>query len=70
MSMIFSAIFAVIGVGLLYLAIGISSATTETKVIWASGLSLAVAFVFLIVWTMAKDSIRTYERELRRRVSP
>jgi uncharacterized membrane protein len=70
MSMIFSAAFAVMGIGLLYLAIMISDASDETKVLWASGLSLGVAFVFLMVWTMAKDSIRTYERELRRKISP
>jgi uncharacterized membrane protein len=70
MSMIFSAAFAVMGIGLLYLAIMISDASDETKVLWASGLSLGVAFVFLMVWTMAKDSIRTYERELKRKISP
>lgn len=70
MSMMFSAVFAVIGIGLLYLAIVISDASNEMKVLWSSGLSLAVAFVFLMVWTMAKDSIRTYERELRRKISP
>jgi membrane protein CcdC involved in cytochrome C biogenesis len=70
MSMMFSAAFAVIGIGLLYLAIMISDASDETKVIWASGLSLAVAFVFLLVWSMAKDSIKTYERELKRKISP
>ena len=70
MSMIFSAAFAVMGIGLLYLAIMISDASDETKVLWASGLSLGVAFVFLMVWTIAKDSIRTYERELKRKISP
>ncbi|MBU1915329.1 MAG: hypothetical protein KJ563_09075, partial [Candidatus Thermoplasmatota archaeon] len=60
----------VIGIGLLYLAIVISDASNEMKVIWASGLSLTVAFVFLLVWSMAKDSIKTYERELKRKISP
>lgn len=70
MSMIFSSAFAVLGIGLLYMAIMMSEASDEMKVLWASGLSLAVAFVFLMVWTMAKDSIRTYEREMRRKISP
>lgn len=62
-----SAIFAVIGIGLLYLAIAISDASETTKVIWASGLSLTVAVVFLIIWTMARDSTRQQERETKRR---
>jgi len=62
-----SAIFAVIGIGLLYLAIAISDASETTKIIWASGLSLTVATVFLIIWTMARDSARLQERETKRR---
>jgi hypothetical protein len=40
------------------------------KVLWASGLSLTMAFTFLIIWTMARDSMRVHERESRRRMSP
>ena len=65
-----SAVFSVVGVGLLYLAIAISDASETLKIIWASGLSLTVAFVFLMIWTMAKDTIRSAEREQRRRTSP
>lgn len=62
-----SAAFAVIGVGLLYLAIGISSASLEMKIIWASALSMGVAVAFAVVWTMARDSIRARELELKRK---
>lgn len=62
-----SAAFAVIGVGLLYLAIAISSTSLEMKILWASGLSMGVAAAFAIVWTMARDSIRAREIELRRK---
>ena len=65
-----SAVFAVVGVALLYLAIAISDASETMKIIWASGLSLTVAFVFLIIWTMAKDTLRAVEREQRRRTTP
>jgi hypothetical protein len=65
-----SAVFAVIGVALLYLAIAISDASETMKIIWASGLSLTVAFVFLLIWTMARDTMRAVEREQRRKTSP
>jgi uncharacterized membrane protein YhaH (DUF805 family) len=65
-----SAIFSVIGVALLYVAIAISDASMTMKIIWASGLSLTVAFVFLIIWTMARDTMRAMERELKKRASP
>jgi hypothetical protein len=64
------AAFAVAGVGLLYLAIAISSVPDVTKILWASALSLAVGALFLIIWTMAKDTVRSYERELKRKASP
>ena len=62
-----SAAFAVIGVGLLYLYIGVSDASTPVKVLWSAALSLGVAIVFLIAWTMARDALRTYEREAKRK---
>lgn len=62
-----SAMFAVVGVGLLYLAIAVSNAAFETKILWASALSMGVAFAFAIVWTMARDSIRAKELEIRRK---
>jgi membrane protein CcdC involved in cytochrome C biogenesis len=65
-----SAAFAIIGIGLLYLAIVISDASETVKVLWASGLSLAVAFIFLVIWTMARDAIRVHDREQRRRSVP
>ncbi len=58
--------FALVGVGLLYLAIAIANASVGMKILWASGLSLAVAFTFAIVWTMARDAMRTIEEDLRR----
>ncbi len=63
-------VFAVIGVALLYLAIAISDASETVKIIWASGLSLTMAFTFLIIWSMARDSMRVREREARRRTLP
>ncbi len=62
--------FAVLGVGLLYLYIVISTASDGTKVLWASGLSIVVAFLLALVWTMARDSERQAEREAKRRQVP
>jgi len=62
-----SAAFAVIGVGLLYLAIAISDASLEMKILWASALSMGVAVAFAVVWTMARDSIRAKELEASRK---
>ena len=62
-----SAAFAVIGVGLLYLYIGVSDATTPIKVLWSAALSLAVAAIFLVSWTMARDALKTHEREAKRK---
>lgn len=70
MAIQFSMVFAIIGVSLLYLAIAISDASEMVKVLWASGLSLTMAFTFLIIWTMARDSMRVREREFRRKTSP
>jgi hypothetical protein len=70
MSIQLSMVFAIIGVSLLYLAIAISDASEMVKVLWASGLSLTMAFTFLIIWTMARDSMRVRERESRRKTSP
>lgn len=63
----FSAAFAIIGIGLLYLYIAISDVTSQIKVLWASGLSIAVAAVFLVIWTIARDVLRERERELKRK---
>jgi membrane protein CcdC involved in cytochrome C biogenesis len=61
-----SGAFAVISIGLLYLYIGMTDASAPQKVLWAAGLSIAVAFVFLISWSIARDVLREKERELRR----
>jgi len=65
-----SGVFAVVGIGLMYLYIGISDAADTTKVLWASTLSLAVAFIFLVIWTISRDTIRSYEREQKRKMMP
>ena len=65
-----SGVFAVVGIGLMYLYIGISNAADTTKVLWASTLSLAVAFIFLVIWTISRDTIRSYEREQKRKMMP
>lgn len=62
-----SAAFAIIGVGLLYLYIGVTDASTPVKVLWSAALSLGVAIVFLVAWTMARDALRTHEREAKRK---
>ena len=67
LSIVLMAAFAVLGVGLLYLYIVTSSASDGTKILWASGLSIVVAFLFAIVWAMAKDVEKQEERESRRR---
>jgi membrane protein CcdC involved in cytochrome C biogenesis len=61
-----SGAFAVLSIGLLYLYIAMTDASASQKVLWAAGLSIAVAFIFLVSWTMARDVVREKERELRR----
>lgn len=61
-----SGAFAVISIGLLYLYIALTDASMSQKVLWAAGLSIAVAFVFLISWSVARDILREKERELKR----
>jgi len=53
-----SAAFGCIGIGLLYLAILISDASDTTKILWASTLSFGVAILFMVIWSMANDSVR------------
>ena len=55
MSIQMAGVFAVIGVGLMYLYIAIAEVPDTTKLLWASGLSLGVAFTFLVIWTLARD---------------
>jgi hypothetical protein len=62
-----SAAFSVIGVALLYLYIAVTDASLPTKVLWSATLSLGVAMVFIVVWTIARDVVRNYEREARRK---
>jgi hypothetical protein len=64
-----SAAFAVVGIGLLYVYIMISSAPETMKVLWASGLSIAVALTFLVIWTIARDVMKENDRLTRRRTS-
>jgi peptidoglycan/LPS O-acetylase OafA/YrhL len=67
MSIRLSAAFSVIGVALLYLYIAVTDASLPTKVLWSATLSLGVAMVFIVVWTIARDVVRNHEREERRR---
>ncbi|HUU07787.1 MAG TPA: hypothetical protein VMW88_05190 [Thermoplasmata archaeon] len=62
-----SAAFSVIGVGLLYLYIAVTDASMSTKVLWSATLSLGVAMMFVVIWTIARDVVRNYERDLKRR---
>ncbi|HJX04567.1 MAG TPA: hypothetical protein VJ489_01980 [Thermoplasmata archaeon] len=61
MSIQMAGIFAVIGVALMYLYIAIADVPDTTKVLLASGLSLGVAFTFLIIWTFARDLVKPRE---------
>lgn len=61
-----SGAFAVVSIGLLYMYIAMTDASSSQKVLWSAGLSMAVAFVFLVSWTIARDVVREKERELRR----
>jgi hypothetical protein len=70
MSIQLAGVFTVLGTALLYLYIAISDASNQTKVLWASVLSLVLAVIFLIVWTLAKDIGKQREREPQRKVSP
>lgn len=62
-----SGAFAVVSIGLLYLYIAITDASAPQKVLWAAGLSVAVAIIFLISWSIARDVVRDREREMRRK---
>ena len=62
-----SAAFTVIGIGLLYVYIAVTDAATPTKVLWSAALSLGVAIVFLVTWSIARDVIKDHEREARRK---
>lgn len=66
MSIWLSGAFAVLSIGLLYLYIAITDASMSQKVLWAAGLSIVVAFVFLVSWTVARDVVRAKEREIKR----
>jgi len=68
MSIQMAGIFAVIGVGLMYLYIAIAEVPDTTKILWASGLSLGVAFIFLIIWTFARDLVR--QRDSQKKQMP
>ncbi len=62
-----SAAFTVIGIGLLYLYIAVTDASMPTKVLWSATLSLGVAMIFVLIWTLARDVLRDYERTLKRK---
>jgi hypothetical protein len=68
MSIMFAAVFTVVGIGLLYLYIAIADVSNETKILLASGLSLGVAVTALIIWTLSKDFGKS--REAQRKISP
>ena len=68
MSIMFAAVFTVVGIGLLYLYIAIADVSSGTKILWASGLSLGVAVTSLIIWTLSKDFGKS--REAQRKISP
>jgi len=69
MSIQLTGAFTIVGTALLYLYIAISDATNQTKVLWASGLTLSLAFIFLVVWTLARDWSKG-DREPQKKVSP
>jgi Ca2+/Na+ antiporter len=69
MSIQLTGAFTIVGTALLYLYIAISEASNQTKVLWASGLTLCLAFIFLIVWTLARDWSKR-DREPQKKVSP
>jgi hypothetical protein len=69
MSIRLSGLFAVVGIALMYIYIGVTDASAPVKVLWASALSLAVAITFLVIWTLAKDALREKERESKKKQS-
>jgi hypothetical protein len=70
MSIQMAGVFTVLGIGLLYVYIAMADVSNGTKLLWASGLSLGMAFAFLIIWSLARDAIRQREREGQRKTSP
>ncbi|OGS42072.1 MAG: hypothetical protein A3K67_00640 [Euryarchaeota archaeon RBG_16_62_10] len=67
MSIQLAGAFAVVGVGLLYLYIAVSEVSDQTKILQAGGLSIVVAFVFLIVWALARDYVPQPETRSERK---
>ena len=70
MSIQLTGVFTLIGTGLLYVFIAISEVSNQTKVLWASGLTLSLAFIFLVVWTLARDWTKPRERGPQGKISP
>lgn len=70
MSIQLTGAFTVLGTGLLYLYIAISDVDNQTKVLWASVLSLVLAVIFLIIWSLAKDLAKPKERGPQQKISP
>jgi uncharacterized membrane protein YedE/YeeE len=70
MSIWFSGVFAIIGIALTYLYIAVSDASGPVKVLQSAGLSMGVAFAFLIIWLFARDFAVQRERELKRKQMP
>ena len=69
MSIRLSGLFAVVGIALMYVYIGVTDASAPVKILWASALSLAVAITFLVMWTLARDALREKERESKKKQS-
>lgn len=67
MSILLTTVFTVVGIGLLYLYIAISEVPNETKVLWASGLSLGIAFACLVIWTLTRDFVK--QRDPQHKIS-
>jgi hypothetical protein len=70
LSLWLSGVFAVIGIGMMFLYIGVTEASMPMKILWSGTLSLGVAMTFLVAWVIARDVVRDKERETKRKQVP
>jgi len=60
-------LFGFVGVAMLYVAILIWDLTLEFRLLYVAVLSLALAFIFLGVYSMLSESLKAAERQRRRK---
>jgi len=62
------ALFGLLGIAMLYYYIREAFPETTTRLIWWAVLSIVLSVLFLLAYFIANDSVRSMEREARRRI--